>query len=119
MRARQFELWRVNLNPTLGREQAGLRPCVILQTNAANPYGETTIIAPCTSKRTDKVYPYEILVSPTKENGLEELSKIKVEQVRVIAHERLLKKIGVLSSLDSEKIGVALDIIFDRRGDFI
>jgi len=43
MKIIQFEVWQINLNPSKGSEQKGIRPCIILQTNAANDYGESCL----------------------------------------------------------------------------
>ncbi len=39
MNCHQFEIYDVNLNPAKGSEQSGLRPCLILQTNAVSDLG--------------------------------------------------------------------------------
>lgn len=113
----QFEVWRVRLDPTEGSEQRGIRPCIILQTNAAN-VGRTTLIAPLTSKGLEKTYPYEVLISPTEENGLNLPSKIKCDQIKVIDKIRFIKKLGTLNKEDTQNILSAIEIIFDLRGDF-
>jgi len=114
----QFEIWSVDLNPTQGSEQKGIRPCVILQTDAVGNFGLTTIIASITKQKLDKVYPYEIEIIPSTKNGLKEVSKIKCDQVRVISKERLLKKLGKIETKYVESLIGALNIIFDIHGDF-
>ena len=118
MNISQFDIWKVDLNPTIGSEQKGIRPCVILQTNAVSDYGLTTIIAPLTSKKTDKIYAFEVKVKPSAKNGLKELSKIKFDQVRVISKQRLIKKLGKIEEKDFFEILKALKIIFDFDRDF-
>ncbi|MCK5510554.1 type II toxin-antitoxin system PemK/MazF family toxin [Candidatus Parcubacteria bacterium] len=118
MNISQFDIWKVNLNPTLGSEQKGMRPCVVLQTNAVSNYGLTTIIAPLTSKKIDKIYSFEIKIKPSNKNGLKELSKIKFDQVRVIDKRRLVKKFGKIEEKYSIEILKALKIIFDFDRDF-
>lgn len=113
----QFEIWKVRLDPTEGSEQRGIRPCVILQTNAGRE-GRTTMIAPITSKRIEKIYPYEVFIAPSSENGLNLPSKIKCDQIKVIDKIRFVKKLGVLSAEDAEKVLQAINVIFDLRGDF-
>lgn len=115
--SKQFEIWRVRLDPTEGSEQRGIRPCVILQTNAGKE-GRTTLIAPLTSKKLEKIYPYEIFISPSSENGLNLPSKMKCDQIKVIDKIRCIKKLGALNKEDSQNILNAIDIIFDLRGDF-
>jgi len=114
----QFEVWQVNLNPTKGSEQKGIRPCIVLQTNAVSDFGLTTIIAPLTGRKIDNIYPYEIKILPTEKNGLKETSKAKFDQVRVIDKTRLIKKIGSLEEKYYNSIINCLNIIFDLHGDF-
>ena len=118
MNISQFDIWKVNLNPTLGSEQKGMRPCVVLQTNAVSNYGLTTIIAPLTSKKINKIYSFEIEIKPSNKNGLKELSKIKFDQVRVIDKKRLIKKFGKVEEKYLGEILKALKVIFDFDRDF-
>ena len=119
MNIHQFDIWRVDLNPTIGSEQKGRRPCVVLQTNAVSNYGLTTIIGPITSKKIDKIYPFEIKIKPSNKNGLKEFSKIKFDQVRVIDKKRLIKKIGIIEEKYFMEILKSLKIIFDFNRDFL
>ena len=114
----QFDVWQVDLSPTIGSEQKGRRPCVVLQTNAVSNYGLTTIIAPLTSRKVDKIYPFEVEIQPTSKNGLRELSKIKFDQIRVIDKKRLIKKFGKIEKEHFIRIIKAVKIIFDLDSDF-
>lgn len=118
MHINQFDIWQVDLSPTIGSEQEGRRPCVVLQTNAVSDYGLTTIIAPFTSKKIDKVYSFEVEIKPSNKNGLKEFSKIKFDQVRVIDKRRLIKRIGKTEEKYFLEISRALKIIFDLNRDF-
>ncbi|HLD08040.1 MAG TPA: type II toxin-antitoxin system PemK/MazF family toxin [Candidatus Peribacterales bacterium] len=115
MDVKQFDVVLVRLDPVLGSEQRGTRPCVILQTNALADAGRTIIIAPCTSQKLNRIYPQEILMNPSKQNGLTQPSKIKIDQVRVIDTQRIAKKIGTLEKEYHVPILRAIDIIFDRE----
>lgn len=114
----QFSVWLVDLNPVKGSEQSGIRPCVLLQTNAVSYYGLTTLIAPFSSQKLDRIYPYEIKIAPSTENGLSALSKLKCDQIRVISKERLIKQIGYIEKQYHFEILKAVKIIFDLQGDF-
>lgn len=114
----QFEIWRVQLNPVKGSEQRGIRPCLILQTNAVQGKGNTTLIAPFTTKKLDKIRFYETHIAPSSENGLREASKVKFDQIRVIDKTRLIKKIGSLETKYFQAVLSALFYLFDMRGDF-
>jgi mRNA interferase MazF len=115
---KQFDIFLVNLNPTEGSEQNGIRPCVCLQTNAVSDFGRTTLIAPLTSKKVEKVYPFEFLIKPSKKNKIKELSKINLSQIKVIDKSRIIKKIGLLEDEYFEGFKVALQNIFDLNSDF-
>ncbi len=118
MQLKQFDIVLVNLNPTKGAEQKGEnRPCIILQTNASEDYGKTTIIAPLSSN-IEKIYPFEVLLNPSKTNNLKVSSKVKFEQVRVIDKQRIINKIGRAEEKDITKIDYALNVIFDLERNF-
>ncbi|MFP4514949.1 MAG: type II toxin-antitoxin system PemK/MazF family toxin [Parcubacteria group bacterium] len=114
----QFEIWQTNLNPTQGSEQHGIRPCLIIQTNASGKKALTTIIIPLSSKRLENIYPFEVKIKPSKINGLQKLSKLKCEQIRVIDKSRLIKKIGFIDKSHHDNIFKALKVIFDINRDF-
>ncbi|OGJ51938.1 hypothetical protein A2335_00390 [Candidatus Peregrinibacteria bacterium RIFOXYB2_FULL_32_7] len=118
MNYKQFEIYQVNLNPTVGSEQRGIRPCVFIQSNIVSHLGHTTLVIPFTSKKTDKLYPYEVLVSASKDNGLSVDSKLKCNHIRVIDKQRVKEKIGILESKYWDQIFVALEAILDRWGNF-
>lgn len=114
----QFEIWQTNLNPTKGSEQKGIRPCLIMQTNASGKKAQTTIVAPFSSKKLENIYPFEIKISSSKKNGLQKTSKLKCEQIRVIDRNRLMKKLGDLEKNYYENVFKALKVIFDIDRDF-
>lgn len=89
------EIWLVDLNPTRGHEQAGIRPGLIVSTDYFNsgPAG-LVVIAPITTRKTK--IPLHIEVNPP-EGGLKERSFIKCEDIRSVAKERLLERWGKVS----------------------
>lgn len=98
---RRGSIWLVDLDPTIGHEIKKTRPSVIIQNDVGNKYNPTTIIAPITSQKLDKIYIIEVLLK--KENsGLDKDSKILFDQIRVVDKARLIKKIG---EVDRETMG--------------
>lgn len=89
------EVWLVNLDPTLGREQAGTRPALIISENLFNQgFAELVIIVPITSQNKG----IRSHVKITKgEGGLNLESFAKCEDVRSVSKQRLIKKLGDLS----------------------
>lgn len=104
---RQGEIWYADLNPVKGSEQKGYRPVVIISGNVVNTYLQIVIACPLTSKI--KNYKGNIVLSPDNENGLSETSEVMVFHIRSISKERLVKKLGKISTkeLDLLKEGLS------------
>ena len=85
----------MDLNPTRGREQAGLRPGLVISVNPFN-HGpaDLVVLIPITSR--SKGIPLHVPVAPP-EGGLKQHSFIKCEDVRSISKDRLLKRCGAVS----------------------
>lgn len=56
--AKQGEIYKVNLNPVSGHEQANYRPVIVLQVTGLPVPGNTVIVAPITS--VVKPYPLQV-----------------------------------------------------------
>ena len=93
---RQGELWYADLNPVKGSEQAGFRPVVVISGNLMNEHLNTVICCPLTSKI--KNYHGNVVLEPDPQNKLKASSEILTSQIRTIAKERLVKRIGVISN---------------------
>jgi mRNA interferase MazF len=89
------EIWLADLNPRKGKEQSGNRPVVIISGNAMNDHIELVIACPISS--VIKNFVGDIILNPSKENGLKKVSEILVFHVRSIAKERLIKKLGTIT----------------------
>ena len=89
------EIWLVNLNPTRGHEQAGIRPGLVVSVDLFNhgPAG-LVVLLPLTTQ--DKGIPFHLEVNPP-EGGLSAKSFIKCEDIRSVAKERLSRQLGAVS----------------------
>lgn len=94
--AKQGEIWYVNLNPTRGSEQAGIRPFLILSGNLMNEYLNVVIGCPLTTKI--KNYKGNLILHPNENNGLNEISEVMTMHIRSISKDRLSKKAGVVKN---------------------
>ena len=103
------DIWIVNLDPTIGHEIRKSRLGVIIQNDLGNKYSPITIIAPITSQKIDKVYPFEVGIS-RKYPGLEKDSKILLNQIRAIDKRRLVKRVGSVDAQTIERVDYALKI---------
>jgi mRNA interferase MazF len=103
------EIIRVQLDPAEGSEQAGERPAIVLSPDIINQHSPVIIIAAITSKKVDKIYPFEVLLEPP-EGGLVEKSKALLLHLRSVDKKRILGKYGTLSENSLAKIEEALKI---------
>lgn len=106
----QSEIWYANLNPAKGSEQAGFRPIVIVSGNLANQYLNTVICCPLTTKL--KNYKGNIILKPNSINKLDKKSEILTFHIRSISKERLVSKIGNITSEELAKIKLCFDEIW-------
>jgi len=92
---KQGDIWYADLNPTIGSEQAGLRPVVIISGNLLNKHLKIVIAVPLTSKI--KKYAGNPILEPNTHNNLKSTSEMLVFHIRSISKERLVEKIGEIS----------------------
>ncbi len=92
---RQGEIWKANLNPIEGSEQAGCRPVVIVSGNLANTYAPVVVCCPLTTKL--KNYKGNPILEPSEKNGLSSTSEVMVIHLRSLSKIRLKEKIGEVS----------------------
>ena len=108
---RRGELYWLDWNPARGSEQAGRRPALVVQENAAsaNPnYPLTIVVAISTSGRSISAH---VAIEPSASNNLSALSFAKCEQIQTVSKARLLHKIGTLDPLDISRVTVALKAV--------
>ncbi len=98
------QIWLVDWSPGRGSEQLGLRPALVIQTDAANanPRYPNTIVVTISTKGAP--VSSHIRIEPARENGLRELSYVKCEQVLTISKQRLDRCRGRISSEDLMRV---------------
>lgn len=85
------DIYWANLNPTVGHEQAGLRPVLILSRDVFNKHSGTVIAVAITSQPQKAGFPLTLELSSTK---LPKQSWVKISQIRTLSIKRLGKKIA-------------------------
>lgn len=93
----RFEVYYVNLDPTIGSEIKKTRLCVIISPNEMNYNISTVIIAPITSKLRN--YPTRISCKVEGKQG-----QIVLDQIRTVDKIRLVKKIDSLNKATQNKV---------------
>lgn len=107
----QYDVYLADLNPTVGREQFGKRPVLIISNNYENLVDIVTIIPITSLKNSRKIYPNELLL----ENELELPSILLCQQIRTISKSRLIKKLTTINNYITRK--KIVDILCLRFGD--
>lgn len=100
----QFEVYLINLDPTIGSEIKKTRPCVVISPNEMQGLN-TVIIAPMTS--TCKVYPTRIPVFFEKKEGY-----IVLDQIRTVDKSRLVRMLGTIEKETAHNVIHTLQEMF-------
>jgi len=100
-----------DLNPVRGREQAGLRPVLILSHDVFNERSGTVIAVALTSQEPRAGFP---LTLESRAAGLPKRSWIKISQIRTLAVERIGRRIAVAPA---EEVAKVLDGLNEILGD--
>ena len=90
-----------NLEPTRGREQAGLRPVLILSQDVFNERSGTVIAVALTSQEPRAGFP---LTLESKAAGLPKRSWIKISQIRTLASERIGRRLARTSVEEMNRV---------------
>jgi len=84
---KRFDVWLVNLDPTVGSEIKKTRPCLIVSPDEMNRHISTVIVAPMTTK--GRPYPTRVGCRFQGRTG-----QIVLDQLRTIDRARLVKRLG-------------------------
>jgi len=107
----QGEIWLINLDPTVGAEIKKTRPAVIVNDNSLGKL-PLKIIVPLTDwKYRYDVAQWMVKILPDKINGLSKDSAADCFQIRSVAEERLIKRLGITSNAVMEEIILALKLV--------
>ncbi len=88
---RRFDVFLVNLDPTVGSEIQKTRPCLVISPDEMNRNIRTAIIAPMNTASKD--YPTRVSCVFDKNQG-----QIVLDQIRTIDQSRLIKKLGTIDA---------------------
>jgi mRNA interferase MazF len=97
------DVFWADLNPVRGREQAGLRPVLVLSHDVFNTKSGTAIIMAITSQPQRSGFPLTLALA---EGRLPKKSWVKISQIRTISVERLGKRI---CRADAGELNVAIE----------
>ena len=104
-------LYYANLDPTVGSEQAGYRPVLIIQNNTGNRHSPTVIVASVTSKGKLKAnLPTHCYIN--RIGSCKQPSVVMLEQIRTIDKRRLREHMGKLDDAHMHMVNEAIAVSF-------
>lgn len=97
MKIKRFDIVQADLSGTVGSEQGGIRPVLVIQNNIGNLHSPTTIVMPFSTKVSKNPnQPTHTLIKKSADTGLKMDSVLLGEQMRVISNQRIKRKIGTV-----------------------
>ncbi len=107
MEVKRFDVFLVNLDPTIGHEIKKSRPCLVISPDEMNKYISTVIVAPMTTK--GRNYPTRVsCLFQGKE------SHIVLDQIRTVDKSRLAKRLG---RIDTETQTMVFSVLSELFGE--
>ncbi len=103
MVVKRFEVYLVNLDPTVGSEIKKTRPCLVISPDEMNDHLAAVIVAPMTTRGRD--YPTRV---PCQFEGKD--GQIILDQIRTVDKTRLVKKLGRISGSTQKAV---LDVLME------
>jgi len=107
MEVKRFEVYLVNLDPTVGHEIKKSRPCLVISPDELNGYISTVIVAPMTTK--GRNYPTRV---PCTFQGKE--GQVVMDQIRTVDKIRLVKRLGKIDSQTQADVFSVLSELFSE-----
>ena len=101
------EVWLVSLDPTHGAEIKKTRPCLVISPDEMNLNLQTVIVAPMTT--TIRPYPTRVSVRFQGKSG-----QAALDQLRAVDRNRLVRKLGTISSNAAQQTSALLLEMFRR-----
>ena len=101
----RFEVYLVNLDPTVGSEIRKLRPCLVISPDEMNRHLRTVIVAPMTTR--GQPYPTRVACRFQGKEG-----QVVLDQIRTVDRARLARKLGQMSPKTANDVLKGLQAMF-------
>lgn len=96
MVVKRFEVYLVNLDPTVGSEIKKTRPCLVVSPDEMNQNVRTVLVAPMTTKR--RPYPTRVPCDFQGKHG-----QVVLDQLRAVDTLRLVRRLGQLRGKTADR----------------
>jgi mRNA interferase MazF len=105
MVVKRFEVYLINLDPTVGSEIQKTRPCLVVSPDEMNRFIRTVIIAPMTTKGTS--YPTRVTCKFQGKQG-----QVVLDQIRTVDKTRLVRRLGRINKQTQAEVLSVLSEMF-------
>jgi mRNA interferase MazF len=105
MVVKRFDVYLVNLDPTVGSEIKKTRPCLIISPDEMNRWIRTVIVAPMTTK--GQPYPTRVSCEFQEKEG-----QVVLDQIRTVDKSRLVQKLGRIDKPTQREVLVTIAEMF-------
>ncbi len=110
---KQGEIWLVSLDPTIGAEIKKTRPAIIVNDNTLGKLPLKVIVPITDWKDRYSIAPWMVKIVPDKQNKLTKDSSADCFQIRSVAEERCIKKLGQVEKNILDKIRKAIATVLN------
>jgi mRNA interferase MazF len=107
------DIYLVDLSPTKGAEMQKIRPCIIVSNNDIGILPLKIVVPLIGYKDIHKGKSWLVVVEPNETNGLSKTSTADALNIRSVADERILKKIGSIDELTYQELIKAMRVVLD------
>ncbi len=115
---KQGEVW-LDLEPTRGSEIKKTRPCIIVNDNDLGTLPLKVIVPLTDWKDRYLMASWMVKITSNADNYLTKGSAADCFQIRSVAEERLIKRLGIVGFEVMEKIQIALSFVLNIKLTFI
>lgn len=107
MVVKRFDVYLINLDPTVGSEIRKTRPCLVISPDEMNRFIKTVIVAPMTTKGIS--YPTRVLCKFQGKQG-----QVVLDQIRTVDKTRLVRRLGKVDKQTQAEVLSVLSEMFTR-----
>ena len=105
-------IFYADLDPTVGSEQKGFSPVIVVQDNSGNKYSPTIVVAPISSKKRENLSTHILIKQFDK---IRPNSIIMLEQIRTIDKTRLKSFVDFLNKSQMLEVDNAIKSLFNLK----
>lgn len=105
MVVKRFDVYLINLDPTVGSEIKKTRPCLVVSPDEMNRFIRTVIVAPMTTKGAQ--YPTRVSCKFQGKQG-----QVVLDQIRTVDKARLVRRLGKVSQQTRDEVLSVLNEMF-------